>query len=373
MGGSSSKSTQNIKNTTLNKTYMETLNQSIMNAAVNTVVNNASKCSSAVNIINSCDLSGTNIVGDLNVNSNQTAKANVNFSCLQANETQASMASQMLATITAEMKALSGTDAATQLNNAAQSSANMGFLSTPVVGSSAKSSTNQSNDITNDTISTVRNIFEQNLISNFTANTVNECIGLTNINNSTDVSGLNIKGNVNVNCVQTATVEQVQKCEQLANAISKTTMETFQDLGLDTSIENVIDTNTESTTTSTSELVSTGPIEEIGTALSGILDSIGLAFLSAYISPISLCCCVIIILIFVLVVGFKMFGSSTQSGQPGQPGQSEQIGIPIQNTQQYKPEYQHNLDDPYLSELFNSDSANNFSSSIKKMINRYPR
>ena len=53
MGSSSSKSSQTITNNTVNQNYMDTLNKTIMNSAVETMINNASSCSSAVNINNS--------------------------------------------------------------------------------------------------------------------------------------------------------------------------------------------------------------------------------------------------------------------------------------------------------------------------------
>ena len=107
----------------------------------------------------------------------------------------------MASAMASEMKALNGTESATQLNTAAQSSNTTGFGSTGG-SSSSKSKTDIDNNITNETISKVENIFEQNLSNNFSANTVNECIGKTSQSNSQDLSNLDIGGNAKVECFQ---------------------------------------------------------------------------------------------------------------------------------------------------------------------------
>ena len=71
MGGSNSKTSQTIRNNTVNQNYIDTLNKTIMNSAVETMINNASSCSSAININNSCDLSNTSIGGDFNFKGNK--------------------------------------------------------------------------------------------------------------------------------------------------------------------------------------------------------------------------------------------------------------------------------------------------------------
>lgn len=305
MGNSSAKSSQIIENNIVNKNYLDTLNKTIMNSAVETMINNASSCSSAINLNNSCNISGTKVGGDFNFGGNQNAQAKVNFSCIQENQTSANMATTMISSIVAEMKALNGTEAAAQLNTAAQSSNKTGFLSMPGGSSKSNSSTNVNNNITNETISRVENIFEHNLSNNFTANTVNECIAKTNVSNSQDLSDLIIGGDANIECIQTASVEQVQNCKQLSQSIQNTTQKTFQELGFIVDTKSNTGTSTESTVISDSENVSTGPIEEIGNAIGSLLGALGLAFLAPLLSPI----CIICLVLIFLVCGFSLFSS----------------------------------------------------------------
>lgn len=311
MGGSSSKSSQKITNNTVNQNYMNTLNETIMNSAVETIVNNANQCSSAVNVNNSCDMSGAKIGGDFTFGGDQTAKAKVDFSCIQVSETSADMATEMLASMVAEMKALNGTEAAANLNAASDSHNKSGFISTPS-SSKSSSASKVTNNVTNETISNVENIFEQNLSNNFTSNTVSECIQKTSVSNSQDLSNINVEGEANIECIQTTSVDQVQKCEQLASSIQKTTQETFQELGLTVATESDTGTQTESTVTSKSESVSTGPIEEMGDAIAGIVGAFGLAFLGPMSGSIVLC---IVVLVILGLLGFLMsqFTGGSQS------------------------------------------------------------
>ena len=315
MGKSKSKSSQTITNNTVNQNIIDTLNKTIMNSAVETMINNASSCSSAVNVNNSCDFSKMSVKeGDINIGGNQTAQAKVNFNCINENETSADMATAMMASMVAEMKSLNGTEAAANLNTASQSSNKSGFASMPS-SSSSNSSTNVTNNVTNETISNVKNIFEQNLNNNFTSNTVSECIGKTNVSNTLEASDFAVdKGNINVQCIQTASVEQVQNCKQLSSSIQKTTQSTLQELGLVVETESDTGTSTESTVASKSENVATGPIEEAGNAISSIVGAVGLAYLGPIIGSVVIMCAVIILL---GVLGFlaSQFLSSENGGK----------------------------------------------------------
>ena len=76
---------------------------------------------------------------------------------------------------------------------------------------------------------------------------------------------MNIGGSANVECFQANSLEQVQECKQLAEAISNTTQKTFQELGLQTDV-----TNTTSTTISG---LSTGTYNYTVTNLDGCTSS----------------------------------------------------------------------------------------------------
>lgn len=312
MGKSQSKSVQNTSSETLNENITDTLNKTIMNSGVETLVKNASQCSSSVNQNNVCSMKNAVIGGDFNFGGNQSNKANVNFTCIQANKTSADMASNMIQTMLAEIDTINGTGIAAQLNNASDSSNKSGFGSTGGKASST-SKTNTNNNITNATKNKIQNIYEQNLKSNFTSETLSECIGKTTQTNLQDLDGIIVSGNANVTCEQTNTLEQIQECKQMADAISKTTQETLQELGIEIKTENESSTEIESINKSTSENVSTGPISEIFTGVANVLSSI---FNLAVLGPI-------LIIIVVIVIIYLLF-----SFMPTDSFNLEEINIP---------------------------------------------
>ena len=318
---SSAKASQAITNNTINKNYMDTLNKTIMNSAVETMVNNASSCSSAVNQNNSCDMSNTKIGGNFDFSGNQTNKAKVDFSCIQASQTSADMSASMVASMMAEMKALNGTDAAAQLNTAAQSSNSTGFGASGG-SSSSNSKTDVSNNVTNETITKVENLFEQNLSNNFSANVVNECIGKTSQSNSQDLSNMEISGNAKVQCFQANSLEQVQECKQLSESVSSTTQKTFQELGLITDVENTTSSAIESSVSSKSENVSTGPIQDLGNAIGSIFGMASLAAFGPILGPIcgillSIICAILLFILFKFIMGNLGGGGSSMGSSIG--------------------------------------------------------
>ena len=302
MGKSKSSSSQATSTDITNKNLTETLNKTVMNTGVETLVKSAASCSSAVNQNNTCSMAGAEIGGNFNFSGNQSNKAKVNFSCVQASTASAEMGTSMMQSMMAEMDTLNGTKAGAQLNNAAGSSNKSGFGSTGgSSSSSAKTSTNTK--ISNITKNKVKNIYQQNLNNSFTSETVQECIGKTSQSNTQDLSGIKVGGNANVSCNKSNSLEQVSECKQMASAISETTQKTMQELGIKTETTTQSSAEVESSVSATSENVSTGPIGAIGGAISGILDSaaglLGMAFLGPFLPFI--CCAVIALLIFMFV------------------------------------------------------------------------
>lgn len=314
---SSSKSNQTIENNTINQSYLDSLNKTVMNSAVEVLVKNASSCSSSVNQNNLCSVAGSTFGDNLVIGGTQSNTAKVDFSCIQANKASSDMATAMSQSLIGEMKLINDTDNASILNSAANASNSTGFGSTGG-SSSAISNSNVTNNVTNETYSTIQNIYEQNLSSNFSSETVSECIGSTSQSNVQDYSNIKAGNNATVNCNQSNSLEQVTKCEQLNEAIGKTLQETAQKLGFKIEADSETITQTEVTSVVSSENVSTGAVQDLGTAASGIINSMsglltafGLAAYGPMIASVILVCCGISLIILVIMVANKIMGSST--------------------------------------------------------------
>ena len=314
MGASKSKanSSQEITNTTLNQNLMDTLNKNIMNTSVETLVKSASACSSSVDQTNQCKVSNSTFDGDFNINATQANIAKVNFACIQAAQARADMSNAMSQSMIAQMKSLNGTDGAAALNAAVAASNQTGSLSTGGGSTSTKNKGKVETNVTNETISRVENIFEQNLANNFTQDTVNQCIGKTNQNNVVDVEGVKVGGNANIGCTQTNSIEVVQECKQLSEAINKITQDTANELGF--VIEGESSTTSVDTVTATtkSDNVTTGVLQDAGTAIADIITSAGAFFNTPFFYIIG----IILVLVFLGYIYFK-YGGGSSAGAAG--------------------------------------------------------
>ncbi len=312
---SSSKTSQDITNTTINQSIVDTLNENIMNVSTNTLISNANTCSSSVSQNNLCKVEVKDVAGDLNIGGTQTNSGSVDFSCINNSSSAGDMSTAMVQNLISQMQSLNGTDNAVALNSAANAAANTGSLATGSVSGNSSTDIEVSNNVTNETINYVRNLFEQNLNNNFSSETVNQCIGKTTQTNTQDASAGNIGGNVNVSCIQTNSVDQVQRCEQLAQAVNKTVGSTLSELGLSVVTESQTTTQTESTATSTASAIATGPIQEFGDLIVGAIGAIGdiLGDLGSYWLYIALCigCVVLIVGVVFIASGGSISGDSS--------------------------------------------------------------
>jgi hypothetical protein len=314
MGGSSSSVKSSITNNTINTTDISNTAKNIQESATNTLVENAKACSSSVELTNTCNLSGMQVGEDFNYGGSQSNKASVNFSCVQSSYAANSMSDAMSSSIANELGVLNGSEAANKLNAAAEAATKSGFGSWGGGSSDSKASTKVGNNVTNQTKMTVENIFKKNLSNNFTSKTVDECIGRTTQSNNINLSGVKTGRNANVECNQSNSLEQVSECKQISEAINKTLSQTAQELGLKVETVSKTATKTESTSSAKTETVSTGPIQDLGNAISGILGLASLGVAAPFIVYCSIICCCLIISLISSAVLMKSGGGS--SGAP---------------------------------------------------------
>jgi hypothetical protein len=201
-----------------------------------------------------------------------------------------------------EMKALNGTESAANLNSKAAAKNTTGSFSYGG-GTSSKSATNVTNNVTNDTQVVIKNLFQQNLENNFTQNTVNDCIGKTNQTNTRGGTiGSVSDSQIDISCLQSNSLEQVQSCQALNTSISETTQKTFQELGFSTDVTSKTSNDTKVENSSTSDNVQTGFIQDTYSGIAGVFSSAGnlvaglvggssLAFLGPVSGSICLCVC----------------------------------------------------------------------------------
>jgi hypothetical protein len=230
------------------------------------------------------------------------------------------MGTSMKQAIMNELNSITDSELAAKINAAASAAQKSGFASTGGSASAAVN-TNISSAITNETKTTIENIYAQNLKNNFNSETVNECIGKTTQKNETVIAGNEIGGSATIGCVQTNSLEQVQECKQLAEAANKTLIETANQLGIKVVAENTTTVESDSSASSSAEQISTGPIQDLGNAISGVVGSmtglLGLASLGVAAPFIIYSCCIVCCLLICCSSSLMVARSGSNSGSTG--------------------------------------------------------
>jgi len=280
MGASESKTQvdQNITNTTINKSILNNLNETMMNTSYNTLLTDAKNCSNSVALNNLCKFDNIDAKGDVVIGGDQSNSAKVDFTCVQTANAKNDMSSAMLQNLASQMESINGTSAAAALNAAAAGSNSTGALTTSGGSTDSNTSTNVKNNVDNQTISNIKNVFEQNLNNNFTSETVAQCIGKTELSNELEAGNINAGGNVKINCIQQNSAEVIQQCEQLSSAINKALSETANALGMEVISGSATEAKTEAKAETEAKNVATGIIQDSGKAVSETVTAVGGAF-----------------------------------------------------------------------------------------------
>lgn len=307
MGSSSSTANQTYKSTTINNTDINTLNKSVNNFVTTNVMKQAADCHTSSNQQNSKtfdNIKGTSLV----VGGNMSNKLNLNFSCVASSNFQSTLNQGIMSEYLAAVKNNVSTEALAQMNASAASSNKSGFGAT---GGSSDATTNTNVDLTNinNTTQNIQNVIETTIANNTSMESVQSCIANVQQSNSNKFANLVMTGAIIDMSNMSNEAEIATECILTAANTSKSTSEIASKLGI--TIANDTKTKSEGSITSktTSENVSTGPIQDLGNAVSGIINSIGGIFgnmIMAYACIAIVCLLPIGIIFFFIFMGGDM-------------------------------------------------------------------
>ncbi len=328
-GNSRSDTTNIVNNNMVNRTIIDSLNQSMFNSAVNTLIKNSDSCSSSVFQQNQCVGSGTYDTGGaaFNYGGTQSNTGQNTLKCLQVSKTQSDMAQSIMQNLDSTLKSATNTDILNVLESASDASLTSGSA-TFGINSASGSTNNQTNtNITNDFITSVSNIFESNLSNNFTQDTMRQCAASsTQINTKIFDFDVNTGGGeINLGCDAANTINQLAECEQLQDAINKTTTDTLQELGLSVSVESTTELTTESKASSSATTEVTGIVQDLGNAIADIIGALN--------SPLMI---VSIVILLVVVVSGYMAYKKFAGSKGGDGGDDDQGGGGFDGLNGYK-------------------------------------
>jgi len=318
MGNSKSSTKLTVVNNTVNKNTINNINKDIINMGVETLIKMNQSCSSTITQNNTCNIDDLVIKGSSNVviGGTQTNQARQSLTCTQWSKATTEMNNEMMNTMISKIKTLNGTEAASDVNSTVRSHSANGFASLPIGQSKTDINGNITNDVLNETLITIEDIYETNLKNNFTAENLQSCVVSSAQGNYGDLSGGTIYGgnNIKVGCTQQNSIDQILNCKQLTDAVANSTADTMKKLGFVVDNTGVTENTVKSKTEATSSKVSTGPIQDLTDGIGNVIGSIG-GCLSCQNGGCTICIIVICVLLISSSGGFFIMKSQGGGGK----------------------------------------------------------
>jgi hypothetical protein len=317
--------TQTSNQLVINQTDIDIVNQQMNNVIVNTIVTNAQSCSATINNNQNIILKGLSGT-DINITTNQTQQAVLDFKCVNASTVTNDSSISMLLQIVQNLQQTNTTDILTKLNAAAASSAQSQFQ--PTFASNTKSNSNLTQSANYQSFSqthmALTNLITNTISHTFTTNNVSNCLTSAIQNQTVEVYDIKAQKTINAVISQDQGVQLITNCVNTSGVASKMTNGIASELGLTIQNTNATSTNTGMEGTSESSALQKGILESVGTLVQNIGTAIGnllsglLGFTIAGIAApfvISfLCICLCLFCCLISVMKPSSSGSGSGSG-----------------------------------------------------------
>lgn len=261
MGGAQSKTnTVNKSNQIyITENTANILNKNANSAVTNALIKNNASCTTTNDINQTISFKGCKVAGDINITGvKQEAMITVDFSCMNAFKAENDMAQAILSELMYDLTSKMTTDSLNNMDTNAQTSA----ATSGILGSPASANTTTINKFNLQNVSTsntnVQNAISTSVQSNFTAESIQDCLSRNAASQLIDFSNCQTAGNLNVSELeQKAGITAVVNCVNNSGAVQKVTNDVAYKLGVtvetetqaevSSTMKNVISTSAEST------------------------------------------------------------------------------------------------------------------------------
>lgn len=277
-GGSKAKSAVSIENNTMivNESNISILNKNIVDTTVNTIIKRANEATAKIISTQVVDMSGGFVYGDFSPGAvQQDMKGNLNFQTLQKDAVRTDIIMDVMNQLQDTINRNVSTDILDKMNANAAASQSSGFLSTGSGSSDSDtkiinnySSKNISNKSLNQEIIT-------KLVNNFTQETVNKCIASVENSQYVNYSNKIVYGNFTPGFIkQTIATDLLTNCMQTSETANNITKQIASTTGVSIVDDSSTSKSSDLTATAAASQQNTGPIQDLGNALSGIIAAV---------------------------------------------------------------------------------------------------
>lgn len=335
MGGSSSKSrTTNKYNTTIvNNNDLDLLNQNVNNFVSNTVIDQASKCSSNITQLQNINISKIRSEGDFSLGDlNQTQKSAITFDCVQLSAFKNDIANGVLTQYMDAIKNSYDASTVAKMISTAQSKSKNQFGTTGNSKSSSDSNNEYNFSATTNVDQNIQNVVKNAITNNMKLTDMQDCMSQVLNSQTVNVSEVDVGGKFDIRAIsQNQAAEMYAKCIQEKNNGNNISTQVATDLGLQVTTEVTNTSSAEMQGGTAAESANTGVFQSMGEGLASLFKGIGemwgtiISSFGFKDSNMSLYCFIALIIFAVLGGGgYYLYNQNSEQGD--EDDSTDQVG-----------------------------------------------
>lgn len=299
-----------VSNTTeqtyINRSQLELLNQNITENISNSYYEIGQHCGSSATGAQEVIIKNIYAEQDFNYDGTSEMFVTLNFNCMQASEIRQAVANDLFKEIFENLQSSNSVDVLTKLDTDAKLNMEEGFGSS--WGSWGEKDISNDQQITyhveNDNYKNIQNVIMNTIENNFTSKDVKTCTSSVGGTQTTVIEDVYAGNNVNIKITQRMALESMTSCTQQQNTANDITNVMAEAMGIEIIEDTQTTASTEGSLTSDISIISTGPIQDLGNAISSIIDSV----FSGYVASLSMIC--LICVVVMIVIGMLLYGAT---------------------------------------------------------------
>ncbi len=322
MGGAASTSKAALVSNTaiLNQSTLNVLNQVTNKTAVDTMIENAKKCSASIAQTQTQEFGDITVSGGSSATLSQEQAAKLDFTCLQQDKIQNDVIQKMADTLDQAFKENTSTDLMSKLDaNIKQKTAadTTGF---PWGGANTNSDVKQTTNVNvkNTTANNIKSVIENSVSASFKNSNIQECIAVIIQNQKIKAGNVTVTDKSEFAVYQLQNADLLAKCIQTADIATKVVSDVAAYAGLSMEIKKDTKSIAESAVKTEQDTTQkgilggvAGVVDSVGGLLGNVFTGLGMGLLAPLALPslVSCCCLCCLIILFIVFGGMSSMGS----------------------------------------------------------------
>jgi len=326
MGGSESVSKAELVSNTavLNQSTLNVLNQVSNKTAVDTMIENAKKCSASIAQTQTQEYGDITVSGGSKATLSQEQAAKLDFTCLQQDKVQNDVIQKMADTLNQAFTENTSTDLMNKLDSAIKQKTAADTTGFPWGGAKTSSDVKQKINVSvkNITANNIKSVVENSVSASFKNSNIQECIAVIVQNQKIKAGNLTVTDKSEFAASQLQNADLLAKCIQTADIATKVVSDVAAYAGLSMEIKKDTKSIAESAVKTEQETVQkgilggvAGIVDSIGGLLGNVFTGLGMGLLAPLASPslVSCCCLCCLLVLFIIFGGMSSMGSGTST------------------------------------------------------------